>query len=137
MYPCNTPEPNVLCVGATDSRRRPDGFSNYGDRAVDVFAPGEWIASTVPVALAAGQPDFAPDPYDYMHGTSMAAPHVAAVAALVLQVNPSLDPRQLKEIILGSAVEDLGLKDISVSGGRLQADSAVQLALDATVPTRR
>jgi subtilisin family serine protease len=141
-YPCNTPEPNVLCVGATDDDDAVAEFSNYGARAVDLFAPGQWIASTVPVALAgpgfdSDSVDFGSEPYDYMHGTSMAAPHVSAVAALVLQVNPNLDPHALKEIILGSAVTDREYEAISVSGARLQADAAVQLAIAGTGLTDR
>jgi subtilisin family serine protease len=136
-YPCNTPEPNVLCVGATDEDDDVASFSNYGARAVDVFAPGLWIASTVPVALAGpgfdlDSIDFGSEPYDYMHGTSMAAPHVSAVAALVRQVNPALGPHALKEIILSSAATGLEYDPISVSGARLQADAAVQLAIAGT-----
>ena len=142
VYPCNTPEPNVLCVGATDDDDEVTSFSNYGARAVDVFAPGLLIASTVPVALAGpafdlDSVDFGSEPYDYMHGTSMAAPHVSAVAALVLQVNPSLGPHALKEIILGSAATGLEYDPISVSGARVQADAAVQLAIaGAGLPDR-
>ena len=103
-YPCNTPEPNVLCVGASDYVvDEVASFSNYGARAVDVFAPGVWIPSTVPQALAGpgfdpDTEDFGNEPYDYMHGTSMAAPHVSAVAALVLQAAPALTPKDVKQI---------------------------------------
>jgi subtilisin family serine protease len=136
-YPCNTPEPNVLCVGATDDDDVATAFSNYGRRAVDLFAPGVWIASTIPVALAGPEfdlddEDFGQEPYEYMHGTSMATPHVAAVAALVLQADPDLTPQQLKLILLGSATPVPGLQGVSVSGARLQADAAVQLALNGT-----
>ena len=133
-YPCSTPEPNVLCVGASDHVDDITSFSNYGARAVDVFAPGLWIASTVPVALAGpgfdqDSWDFGSDPYDYMHGTSMAAPHVSAVAALVLQASPApLTPKQIKEILLASAAPDPAFTK-SVSRGRIDADAAVRLAL--------
>jgi subtilisin family serine protease len=137
-YPCNTPEPNVLCVGASGYQvDEVAWFSNYGSRAVDVFAPGVWIPSTIPQALAGpgfdeDDEDFGTEPYEYMHGTSMAAPHVSAVAALVLQAAPGLTPKDVKQIILASAESDPELDD-SVSGGRVNAYEAVALALAGNV----
>jgi subtilisin family serine protease len=138
-YPCNTPEPNVLCVGASDWDDEVTSFSNYGERAVDVFAPGLWIASTVPQALAGPDfdedfEDFGNEPYDFMHGTSMAAPHVSALAALVLQAAPTLTPKDVKQILLASAELDPEFDD-SVSGGRINAYEAVALALAGPPPT--
>jgi subtilisin family serine protease len=46
--PCNAPGDNVVCVGATDNLDRPADFSNYSATAVDLFAPGEDILSTLP-----------------------------------------------------------------------------------------
>lgn len=63
------------------------GSSNYGDR-VDVCAPGVDIYSTMPG-----------NTYDYLSGTSMAAPHVSGVAAMCFSVNPKLTGAQVKEII--------------------------------------
>ena len=72
FYPCESPEINVLCVGATDPANNVASFSNYSPTAVDIAAPGEDIASTY---TGAG--------YVWLSGTSMAAPNVSAVAALV------------------------------------------------------
>ena len=72
FYPCESPESNVLCVGATDPANNVASFSNYSPTAVDIAAPGEDIASTY---TGAG--------YVWLSGTSMAAPNVSAVAALV------------------------------------------------------
>jgi subtilisin family serine protease len=47
-YPCSYPDTNILCVAATNSRGKLAGFSNYGDRTVDVAAPGTEILSTLP-----------------------------------------------------------------------------------------
>ena len=44
-YPCDLPEANVICVGATDQNDRPASFTNYGAASVDLFAPGVNIAS--------------------------------------------------------------------------------------------
>ncbi|MGB0428402.1 MAG: S8 family peptidase [Flavobacteriales bacterium] len=73
---------------------RAASFSNYGKKKVDVFAPGKEIYSTVP------QSD-----YDTYQGTSMAAPMVAGVAALLKSYFPSLSMKEIRSIILETAVE--------------------------------
>ncbi|AEH00832.1 S8 family peptidase [Lacinutrix sp. 5H-3-7-4] len=68
-------------------------FSNYGKKNVDVFAPGAKIYSTTPE-----------NEYDTKGGTSMAAPAVAGVAALVWSQSPKLTAAQVKQIILDSGL---------------------------------
>ena len=46
-FPCALPQANLICVGASDNRDQVAGFSNYGDTAVDLFAPGVRIYSTL------------------------------------------------------------------------------------------
>lgn len=78
----------IIVVGAVDKKYNMRSSSNAGSR-VDVFAPGETIFSTVPN-----------DKYDdNMSGTSMAAPHVSGVAALVWTVNNDLTGAEVKSII--------------------------------------
>ncbi len=91
VYPCSFSSPNVLCVGAYHARNGRASFSNYGT-PVDVYAPGQDIYST----SNSGS-------YEYMNGTSMAAPYVAGVAALLLARNPSLSTAQVKTAITGTA----------------------------------
>ena len=103
-YPAGYEIDNVLSVAATDNRDRLAGFSNYGARTVHVAAPGVKILST----LKGGG-------YGAMSGTSMATPHVAGMAALILSANPSLGYAQLKDLIMRSSdpVRGLSRKVIS------------------------
>lgn len=77
---------SVLSVGATDSRDRRASFSNYGSY-VDIAAPGTGILSTT-------EKD-----YKKHDGTSMASPHAAGVAALLLAQKADLSPAQLKAVL--------------------------------------
>lgn len=68
-------------------------FSNYGKESVDIFAPGDEIYSTMPN-----------DSYEFQGGTSMAAPAVAGLAALIRSYYPSLSAAQVKQIIMDSGI---------------------------------
>lgn len=85
----------VIAVAATNSTGNRASFSNYGDY-IDVAAPGESIASTYP-----------DNQYAALSGTSMASPHVAALAGLVRSLNPLLTNKEVRELLISSAV-DLG-----------------------------
>jgi subtilisin family serine protease len=128
---------NWITVGASSDPLAEPGFSsytasfsNYGKDEVDVFAPGTRIYSTVPGSK-----------YENLQGTSMAAPVVTGVAALLLEYYPSLTPQQVKYCIEKSAVappskvkvpgsEDklVSLGDICKSGGIINAYEAMKLA---------
>lgn len=110
-FPCAYPEPNVVCVAATDATDALAYFSNVGPATVDLAAPGVSILST-----------WRDGDYYSASGTSMAAPHVAGAAALVWSRNPALNAAQVKSALLGS-VDPLGLP--LVSGGRLNVGRAV------------
>jgi len=124
---------NVITVGAM-TRFFDDkivaSFSNYGKKNVDVFAPGLEIYSTFPK-----------DSYKSIQGTSMAAPEVAGVAALVRSYYPKLTASQVKHIIMdsgikfnkpvikpGSESDTANFSDLSVSGSILNAYNALVLA---------
>jgi type VII secretion-associated serine protease mycosin len=82
--------PGVIAVGAIDATFARACFSNTGSY-VDVVGPGVMVLSTYPVALTPK----GNVPYVYMSGTSMATPHVAAAAALLLSRFPSCTPDQV------------------------------------------
>ena len=109
--------PSVISVIATDQNDNKAYFSNYG-AAKDISAPGTEILSTFPV-----------QDYKFLQGTSMAAPVVSGVVALMLSANPSLTVNDVKNILYNTAV-DLGPagKDDTFANGRVDAYQAVREA---------
>lgn len=85
-YPASF-SPDILVVGSIDSSNKRSSFSSYGT-CVDVVAPGSDIWSTLPNNQTGN-----------MSGTSMAAPHVAGLAALIISVNPDLTGKEVVDII--------------------------------------
>ena len=113
----------VLSVGAHDQNNQQAYFSNRvgSSGAQQVDAPGVGIYSTLPG-----------NQYGNLNGTSMAAPHVAGVAALALSANPNLTPAQLRQLILDGANRSISGSD---SSGGVNAATTVAMALDATSPS--
>ncbi len=126
---------NWINVGAStsdDNENLVAGFSNYGKKTVDIFAPGYNIKTC---ALN--------DEYDSYSGTSIAAPIVSGVAAVLKSYFPKLTAREIKEIIIRSAYipkttyvkmpgqsEDrkANFSELSVSGGIINLYRAVMMA---------
>ncbi len=105
-------------------------FSNFGNNSVDVFAPGVQIYSTVP-----------DQQYANLDGTSMAAPVVSGLAALLMSYYPDLDYKEVKDIIIQSAAlykDDkvtqpgsenmISFGNLSQTGGIINVYNAVSLA---------
>ncbi len=105
--------PNVISVAATDINDARAGFSNYGD-LVSIAAPGVNILS-----LKLKTSD-----YVRMNGTSMACPHVAGLAALILKMNKNLTQAQVKEIIQSNG--DVIQTDKPISSRRINARKSIQ-----------
>lgn len=149
-YPNDTPDnsneiaDNFMLVGASTPSYDSSvvaNFSNFGKQNVDVFAPGSEIYSTI-----------TNNKYDRLDGTSMAAPCVAGVAALIRSYYPELTASQVKRILMNSGtkvnlkvekpfsmsdnviegpIDEGGLvpfSDLSVSGSIVNAYNAVKMA---------
>ena len=120
-------------VGASSWKAPPNlvaPFSNYGDETVDVFAPGRAIYSTVPN-----------DRYERSDGTSMAAPMVSGVAALIMAYYPDLTTAQVRRVLLETATsfadtmvtrpggsETIPFGRLSRTGGIVNAHAALKRA---------
>lgn len=114
-YPAAYPE--VFAVAATDYDGSKASFSNYGDY-IDVAAPGASIASTYPGSQ-----------YAALSGTSMASPHVAALAALIRSKNPELTNEQVMQLMRDTST-DLGTpgKDDYFGYGQIDVVKALEAA---------
>lgn len=130
---------NVITIGASSlsyDKDLPAPFSNYGKMNVDIFAPGVDIYATTPN-----------DSYEFLSGTSMAAPSTAGVAALIRGYYPNLSAKEVKEIIMNSGVkinfqvikpgsqteenpegELVSFSELSVTGSIVNAYNALLLA---------
>ena len=85
--------PKAITVAASDSRDKRASFSNYG-RCIDIWGPGVSILSAKPRGG-----------YQSMSGTSMACPHVAGGAALLLEKNPGMSAAALATALAQSSVK--------------------------------
>ncbi|MCC6234510.1 MAG: S8 family serine peptidase [Verrucomicrobiales bacterium] len=111
FYPAAVPE--AIAVGATDASDRSPTFSNHG-AYVDLVAPGDLIHSTLPNAA-----------WGPLSGTSMAAPHVSGLVALILSRQPSLAPAEVAAIVRSTA--DEVRTDRNTGSGRLNAARAISV----------
>jgi subtilisin family serine protease len=120
-YPCESGVENLICVTSTNHADAGAwGFANWGATSVDLAAPGRDILSTVLTSQSVYG-----GPYDFKTGTSMSAPHVAGVAALLFAQNPNASPTQVRSAILSSVDPLPTLMGRTVTGGRLDAGSAL------------
>ena len=104
VYPANLKMDNLISVTFVSPDGKLSKYSNYGATTVDIVAPGYNIYSTV----IGG--------YTYMSGSSMAVPHISALAALLYSYDDNLYPANIKEIILNSIKPIDGLKVTFISG---------------------
>ncbi|MDX1619589.1 MAG: S8 family serine peptidase [Nitriliruptorales bacterium] len=148
----------VISVGGGTKTGQLADYSSRGDadHHADLIAPGSFIASTMATTGIVGVPN--QSPFDFTNplaprmiapehmpyytvklGTSMAAPHVAGVVALMLEANPDLTPAQVRQILIATATPMPSCPVIDCGAGYVNALGAVKgaLAAAATPPTAR
>jgi thermitase len=116
-YPASYGLKNIITVTAYDESLKILNSSNYGPVSVDIFAPGYRIKSS----LQNGRSGF-------LTGTSQATAFVTGVAALIKSQYPHLPNDKIKELIKASAKKEITMAGKCVSGGRLDAASALAAA---------
>ncbi|MFE0092293.1 S8 family serine peptidase [Streptomyces sp. NPDC058991] len=127
---------NVITVAASDRQGNRAYYSNYGS-VVDITAPGGETSPSssngILSTLNSGARSIGSENYVAYQGTSMAAPHVAGLAALMVEANPSLTPAQIESTIKSKARTLPG----SCSGGcgAGLADAGAALGSGGTTPT--
>ncbi|MDF2887112.1 MAG: peptidase and in kexin sedolisin [Lacrimispora sp.] len=114
IYPASLPYDNIISVANIMFDGTLSKDSNYGSASVDIAAPGTYILSTIP-----------DNSYGYMSGTSMAAPMVTGVAAMLYSYRTDISLADVKNIILNSSRKLDTLSGKAVSGGLLDAYSAL------------
>ncbi len=135
--------PETISVGAIDGSFSRASYSNWGT-TLDVMAPGgrmslddndDGLPDGIFSTIGDDSSGMIEDTYDYFEGTSMACPHVSAVIALLLSVNPDLTPDELRRILLGTAQDlgDAGRDDV-FGYGLVDAAAAVEAAQAGEIP---
>ncbi len=119
-YPCATPAANVICVGASNNFDQTSWFSNTGAANVDLMAPGETIAGAFNTSTG--------DEYYYLDGTSMATPHVAGAASLIMARYPSLSAADVKQSLLSGVDQRNSFSCRALTAGRLNLRQSLVVA---------
>lgn len=119
-FPANNA--NTISVGATNKNDQKASFSNYGSN-LDLAAPGVDIYSTI-----------ISNQYAYADGTSFSAPMVSATVGLILSIDPSLSPNQIRNILTSTAEKVGGYTYVGgrcdeIGYGRLNTRAAVQVVM--------
>ena len=128
-------EPGAITVSAFDYNDQIGSFSNFGEK-IDVAAPGvEVLSLKASQNNICGSNNTVGTNYCYLSGTSMAAPHVSGLAALLLAKNPGFGAEQIRQAVRMGA-DDVGLADWDKNSGYGRINSAKSLGLAAPLEAR-
>jgi thermitase len=116
-YPASYGLSNIITVAAHDQRNKIISSSNWGEKSVDIVAPGLRIRSAIP-GNGAG----------YMTGTSQATAFVTGVAALIKSQFSKLNFQQIKNVIISSSKKLTQFRGKILSEGKLDAAAAIAKA---------
>ena len=122
-FPCSISAPNLVCVASTTADDQLAATSSYGDKSVELAAPGDRIVN----AGCCGSI------YVYMSGTSMATATVSGIAALMAAAAPWAGPAEQKTCLMESATRLPGLASV-VRSGRANAIGALRACGDHVAP---
>ena len=114
-YPSGYEMANSIAVAATDRNDRLASFSNYGQKEVDIAAPGVDTYSTVPNGK-----------FGFKSGTSMATPHVSGAAVLMVAHEPNITNEELKQRLMDGADRIPSLRGKVASHGRLNINNSLE-----------
>jgi subtilisin family serine protease len=128
VYPASYNLPNIVSVAATGQSDELATFSNFGTTTVDLGAPGRRVLSTIATdGITAG--------YGFLSGTSMAAPQVSGVAALMRSLYPTATTSAYKNALIYGGDSIASLSGNTVHGTRLNAFGSLSyLGTDVTAP---
>lgn len=161
QFPGTLDLPNIINVGSISANNQVSLYSNFGLKYVHISAPGDMVMSTFPNNLIQrnlallkpneNNPNFSVLPifrqtlinmpaqgYEFMSGTSMAAPHVAGAVALVWSLDPSRSSGDIRRLLLDTSDELPTLASKIEKGRRLNLFRALKASmgysLDVTAP---
>ena len=123
MFPASLRLPNLISVAYINNDGTLAADSNYGVSTVDIAAPGEDIYSTLVGT------------YGYSSGTSMAAPHITGLAAMIYAYHENIYPAQVKELIINTMTPLDSLNGYLINPGIPNADAAVASLAEITSDT--
>jgi subtilisin family serine protease len=121
-YPANYDVPNVISIAATSDLDYLASFSNFGAQTVHMGSPGVSIWSSLP------RNRFSQSMYGRSSGTSMAAPFVSGLAAMIVREAPTMNGYQVKTVIFGGAQEINSLAQKTTTKSRLNLYQSVMAA---------
>lgn len=144
--------PHILVVGSASKTKGGSiyisDYSSYGDR-VDVTAPGDNIYSTVPkkdgfMSFLTGS-NIYNSGYEYMSGTSMSAPYITGIAALVWNINPNFTSAQVRQFIERGCEATYGYREgqwfsrnethLFVDAEHVVSNALLEMSISANPPT--